>query len=98
MRIRLSDAPCQYDLHTADARCHDNCRKVFTNWRNISFGKKVNEFQDEIFDKLIQEMRKEISKSETSVELHEKYLKMNGCISSRRTLIEKVKKNLLIRC
>ena len=36
-------------------------------------------------------MRKEISKPWTSVELHEKCMKMNGCISSRATLIEKVK-------
>ena len=65
MRIHLSDDRCQYDLHTADARYHENCRKVFTNWRNISFGKKVNEFQDEVFDKFTQEMRKDISKSWT---------------------------------
>ena len=36
-------------------------------------------------------MRKDISKSWTSAELHEKYMKMNGCIRSRRTLTEKVK-------
>ena len=36
-------------------------------------------------------MRKYISKLRASVELHEKYLIMNGCISSRRTVIEKVK-------
>ena len=91
VRIRLNDDRCQYDLHTADAPYHKNCGKVFRNWRNISFGKKVDKFQDEAFDKLTQEMRKDISKSSTSVELHEKYMKMNGCISSRRTLIEKVK-------
>ena len=36
-------------------------------------------------------MRKDISESWTSAELHEKYMKMNGCIYSRRTLIEKFK-------
>ena len=36
-------------------------------------------------------MRKDTTKSWTSVELHEKYMKMNGYISSRRTIIEKVK-------
>ena len=91
VRIRLNDDRCQFDLHTADARYHENCWKVFTNWRNISFGKKVSEFQDEALDQLTQEMRKDISKSWTSVELREKYMKMNCCLSSRRTLIEKVK-------
>ena len=83
VRIRLSDDRCQYDLYTADARYHENCRKVFTNWRNISIGKQVNEFQDKAFDKLTQEMWKDISKSWASVELHEKYMKINDCISDK---------------
>ena len=29
MRIYLGDAHCQYDLHTADALYHKNCRTVF---------------------------------------------------------------------
>ena len=41
VRIRLSDDRCQYDLHTADARSHENCRKLFTNWRNISYGNSL---------------------------------------------------------
>ena len=53
--------------------------------------KKVNKFRDEAFYKLTQKMKKDISKSWTSVELYKKYMKMNGCISSRKTLIEKVK-------
>ena len=91
MRIHLSDDRRKYDLHTADERYHENCREVFTNWRNIEFGEKVNEFQDEAFDKLTQEMRKDISKWWTSVELHEKYMKTNGCINSRKMRIAKVK-------
>ena len=46
-------------------------------------------FQDEAFEKLTQEMREDISKLWTSVELHEKYMKINGRISSKRTLIKK---------
>ena len=81
-------------LHTAGAQYHQNCRKVLTNWRNISFGKKVNEFQDEAFDMLTQETRKDISKLWISPEFHEKYIKTNVCISSRRTLTAKVKEKL----
>ena len=62
MRIRLSDDRCQYDLHTADAQYHENCRKVLANRGNISFRKKVSEFQCKAFDKFTQEMRKDISK------------------------------------
>ena len=67
---------------------------AITKWQNISFGKKVNECQEDAFEKLTQEMRKDIWKSWTSVELHKKYTKLNGWISSRRTIIEKVKEKI----
>ena len=59
MKIRLSYDLCQYDLHIADTRYHEN-EQAITNWQNISFGKKVNECQEDAFDKLTQEMRKDI--------------------------------------
>ena len=59
-RIRLCDDHCKYDLHTADARYHENCRKVFTNWRNISFSHKKNVCQDKAFNKLVEEIEGDI--------------------------------------
>ena len=50
--------------------------------------------QDEAFDKLVQEIRIDVSKYWTSVELHTKYMQMNGCMSSRRALVDKIKEML----
>ena len=41
MRIRLSDTRCQKDLHTADARYHEDCRKSFM--RGIQLGRSISE-------------------------------------------------------
>ena len=40
VRVRLSDTRCSFDLHTADARYHEDCRKNFMGARNVSSAKK----------------------------------------------------------
>ncbi len=35
VRLRLSDTRCSHDLLSADGRYHVDCRKKFTNVRNI---------------------------------------------------------------
>ena len=97
VRIRLNDVRALSDLHAADARYHEKCRKTFTNYRNIA-GAVTVELAKEPVEKaltdLIESMIADKTKTWTSVELQDKYIQNGGIWLSRRKLVENVKKNL----
>ena len=58
VRLRLSDAHCAHELHTAYARYHDDCRKSFTGARNMAAAKKqATRVNDTAYSELIKMMR-----------------------------------------
>ena len=72
VRVRLSDTRANHDLHAADARYHDDCRKNFSNYRNIAHAKKeTRKVVDEAYDMVVENIKADTSKMWTSVELHE---------------------------
>ena len=94
VRVRLSDTRANHDLHAADARYHDDCRKNFSNYRNIASAKRSNHEKevDVAYNKVLENIESETNKMWTSVELHEFYIQEGGSPLSRRKLVERIHK------
>ena len=94
MRVRLSDTRCSFDLHTADARYHEDCRKNFMGARNVSSAKKkTTSVIDRALIRLIEIMKQDTSKVWSSVEMHQEYLEIGGTLL-RRTLVKNILEEL----
>ena len=52
VRVRLNDVRASHDLHAADGRYHEKCRKLFSNKRNVSSASLGDKVIDEYFDRL----------------------------------------------
>ena len=92
VRHRLNDVRASHDLHAADARYHEDCRKKFCNKRNVSsaaVGEK-EEIVDQCFNSLMETMLKDKSRMWTSIELESEYRNTGGTILTRRKLIKKI--------
>ena len=89
--MRLSDERCLRDLHTADARYHEDCRKTFMNKRKLSNIASSLAVKDNAFDALVKYMETDKSKVMTSVEVHTKYLELGGSITTRWLLKNQLK-------
>ena len=94
MRIRLSDTRCQKELHTADARYHEDCRKSFM--RGIQLGRSISEKvlkeQDNCLIDIARVMENDKTKVWSSIELHNDYRALGGKIDTRWRFTEKIKK------
>ena len=64
VRVRLSDTRANHDLHAADARYHDDCRKNFSNYRNIASAKRSNHEKevDVAYNKVLENIESEKNK------------------------------------
>ena len=94
VRVRLSDTQCSFDLHTADARYHEDCRKNFMGSRNVSSAKKkTTSVIDRALLRLIEIMKQDTSKVWSSVEMHQKYVEIGGTLL-RRTLVKNISEEL----
>ena len=94
VRVRLNDSRASSDLHAADARYHEDCRKGFTGKRANASSESSKEKVEEAFSNLIITMTSDKSRTWTSTELYEQYVKEGGVILSRKRLIEKIKNKL----
>ena len=67
--VRLSDTRANHDLHAADARYHDDCRKNFSNHRNIGTARRNNQENevDVAYAKLLQIIESDKTKMWTSL-------------------------------
>ena len=93
VRTRLSDVIT--DLHAADARYHNDCRKSFTGTRNIEFAQGAEEESiDEAYNKVVQLIRSEKTKVWKSTEIYEHYTRFGGVALLRRRLMEKLAEDL----
>ena len=79
------------DLHAADARYHDDCRKSFMSSRSIaSASKECAQLVDRAFDSTVSEMKSDTSHVWSSVELHKAYIAHGGTILSRGKLVKQL--------
>jgi len=79
------------DLHAADGRYHDDCRKHFMGPRNTIYASKDDEpcDIDTSFNDLLIKVRQDKSKIWSSVELHNQYKELEGHLS-RPCLMKKL--------
>ena len=76
VRVRLRDTRANQDLHAADARYHDDCRRIFTNERNVESAKKTKIKEvDAALVLLLQMVTSNKDKMWTTVDLYEQYIK-----------------------
>ena len=98
VRLRLSDQRATSDLHAADGRYHEKCRKKFTGPRNIDSAVPVEgkeeEHVEQAFIDIIADLLSDKTKTWTSVELQKKYKERGGSLLNRKKLIEKVREEL----
>ena len=88
VEVRLSGVIS--DLHAADARYHDACRKTFMGLRNVEFAaKRKTTTDDPSLQATIRCMENDKSKTWTSVELHSFYTGNGGSLP-RKTLVQKL--------
>ena len=95
-QVRLRVEGALSDLHAADAQYHKDCMSTFHGARNLHFASKKteNEFEDEAFTQVVNELTEDCSRIWNSVELHEQYRAYNGESLSRRNLITKLSEHL----
>ena len=96
VRLRLNDSRAFSDLHAADGRYHEKCRKSFTATRNIIYTHPKNteeERFEEAFNNLISTMLADKTRMWTSLELQAEYVKEGGVKFSRKKLIESIRKH-----
>lgn len=93
VRLRLSDDRAVSDLHAADARYHDNCRKKFIREVYKSKRGAENEDIDDAFKHLIQTVVADKNQMWTSIELDEVYRSHGGKLC-RKMLLDKVTRYL----
>lgn len=76
------------DLHAANARYHEVCRKKFMSQRNIPAAhKQVTTLKDVAYTEVTQLFMKGSSRMWTSVDIHEQYQQQGGAILSRQALV-----------
>ena len=88
VRTRLCDRRCSYDLHSADARYHDDCRKRFMNIKKprLSFRQE----EDLAFIKVLKILQGDTTAMWASIELDALYRKESGDRLSRSKLVQNV--------
>ena len=91
VRTRVEGSPS--DLHAADARYHDKCRKLFMNPKNIptSSHKPGTSGKDLALKSVLDTLRGNANNSWTSVQLHQLYTENGGTVMSRKQLMINVK-------
>ena len=80
----MNDRRCSYDLHSADARYHDDCRKNFMRIKR----RKTDD--DKPLNCLLNEVEKILDRMWTSIDLETSYKDNGGKLLSRKKLIESV--------
>ena len=86
------------DLHAADARYHDECRKSFMACRSVSAAAARQDTQTAEVETAIKAtaslMKVDMSRIWNSVEVHEMYQENGGHKHSRRTIVSKMLETL----
>ena len=79
------------DLHAADARYLDDCRKSFMSQCSVVFAsKESSQCKDRALNSTVSEMRSDKSRVWTSVEIHKTYTTHGGTNLSRAQLIQQI--------
>lgn len=79
------------DLHAADARYHDDCRKTFMSPRSITYAsKEPPRAIDTAFEAVTSELRADQRRVWSSVEVHASYISFGGSMLSRGLLVNKI--------
>lgn len=91
MHVQVRVQSAVSDLHAADARYHDDCRKLFTRNR-ADKSKKVSTDTDKntSFDAVINQIKSDKDRVWTSVDIFTLYKEHNGSVLSRRRLVERI--------
>ena len=89
VRIRLSDSRCLYDLHTADARYHLDCKLRFMTLKKKKDSPSA-ERDDEILTKVVEMIKQRSDRMCTSVDLFETCSSLGGSLYSRRQLVKRI--------
>ena len=89
IRTRLSDPRCSHDLHAADARYHEDCRKKFMKFKKS----KSDGDRDDSFQELLQLITDNPQRMWTSIDLEKGYRNFNGSKKQRKALVDGVLKN-----
>lgn len=91
VRTRLSDIRASHDLHAADARYHNDCRKRFTGTKNIVIAKTLQQQdEDHAYPKISKLFRADPYRMWSSVNLEEGYQNEGGTSLSREELVHKI--------
>ena len=86
---RLSDNRCSSDLHAADGRYHDDCRKRFTNIKQfVSSNSKKDE--DQAYTLLSDLFGSNGNRMWTSIDLEEEYINLDGKQLTREKIVERL--------
>ena len=86
VRTRLNDRRSSHDLHTADARYHEECRKKFMRFKKA----KLDEYSDDAFQELLQAIEDDPKRMWNSIEMERTYKEINGIRKSRKSLVNGV--------
>ena len=79
------------DLHAADTRYHDDCRKKFTSKRNVeSLSKESVEQVDHAFDVTVSGITSDKLRICSSVEVFSTYTGNDGSLLSRASLVQRL--------
>ena len=79
------------DLHAADARYHDGCRKSVMSQRSVVFAsKESSQCKDRALNSTVSEMRPDKPRVWTSVEIHKTYTTHGGTNLLRAQLIQQI--------
>lgn len=79
------------DLHAADARYHDDCRKIFMNPRSVEYASREHSDKiDHAFEATVNEMKSDTRQVWTSVGIHTFYAAHGGTMLSRINLFKQI--------
>lgn len=79
------------DLHAADARYHDDCRKAFMSPRSVRYAhNEAHVPNDQAFEQIVNELKTNKHEIWTSVGIHNLYMKYGGHTLSRGNLISQI--------
>ena len=93
VRTRLSDVRASHDLHAADARYHNDCRKLFTNAKNIKSAQTTkHKDEDNAYSKLCALFKVDPTRMWTSIDLENQYKDYGGTLLKRKELLSNIVK------
>lgn len=95
VRLRIQGS-CS-DLHAAEARYHDKCRKLFMSKPNIQTVRNqchLDTSENKALSTVMKTIRNDSNRAWSSVQIHRQYTENKGASMTRRTLMNKIEEEL----